>query len=127
MRFVSYHGANGDSYGLLLAGGDILDLPAAAELAGKNLPAAGMLAFIAAGEAPSPPRAAWRARPVNRGSHPRSAGPALADCGRRFAPLKNVFCVGAITGTTSPRALGWPAWRRACPSTPNSSPSRRRR
>ncbi len=95
MRFVSYHGANGDSYGLLLAGGEILDLPAASELAGKNLPAAGLLAFIAAGES----ALAAARRLAGAAGEPR-----LASAIRRAGtyrlrapiprPLKNVFCVG---------------------------------
>jgi len=95
MRFVSYRCLDVDSYGLLLDGGDILDLPAAAGLAREKLPAAGMLAFIAEG---APALAA--ARRLSAAARERRLAPAIRAAGTAHLtapiprPLKNVFCVG---------------------------------
>lgn len=95
MRFVSYRGVDADSYGLLLDGGDILDLPAAAILAGEKLPAAGMVPFIAQG---APALAA--ARGLSAAARDARLAAAIRPAGtyRLKAPiprpLKNVFCVG---------------------------------
>jgi 2-keto-4-pentenoate hydratase/2-oxohepta-3-ene-1,7-dioic acid hydratase in catechol pathway len=94
VRFVSLRIAGTESYGVLLDGDAVLDLPAAAKLAGEELPHA-MVPFIAAG---APALAAARrlaaaASDVKLAAaiRPRGTYRLLAPIPR---PLKNVFCVG---------------------------------
>jgi 2-keto-4-pentenoate hydratase/2-oxohepta-3-ene-1,7-dioic acid hydratase in catechol pathway len=88
MRFASFVHAGGKSYGVLIAGDRILDLPAAASAAGLALPA-DFLGLVAAG---APALSTVRTL-MERGG----AAHALADV-RLSAPIprptKNVFCVG---------------------------------
>lgn len=93
MRFATYETDGRTSYGLVLDGGAILDLPGAARIAGQSAPEAGLLAFIAAG-----PTALEVARRLAAEAGDARFRPATHAGFRLLAPIprpaKNVFCVG---------------------------------
>jgi 2-keto-4-pentenoate hydratase/2-oxohepta-3-ene-1,7-dioic acid hydratase in catechol pathway len=90
MKFVSFTQAARASYGLLLDGGSVLDLPQAAGLAGLSVPA-DFLGFVAAG-APALATAATLLHQV--GSEAVYAASAIKLLAPIPRPLKNIFCVG---------------------------------
>jgi 2-keto-4-pentenoate hydratase/2-oxohepta-3-ene-1,7-dioic acid hydratase in catechol pathway len=90
MKFVSFARAEQQSYGLLLDDGSVLDLPAAAAIAGLSVPL-NFLGFLGAG---APALAVAHTLLENRSGeavYPAGAIKLLAPIPR---PTKNIFCVG---------------------------------
>ncbi|MGH7073245.1 MAG: fumarylacetoacetate hydrolase family protein [Stellaceae bacterium] len=95
MRLVSFTRDGSASYGLVLKGEKVMDLPLAASLAGLGSPGADMVLFIAGGEA-----AAQTARRLEDDAGNSKLAPAVAPIAAvtLLAPIprprKNVFCIG---------------------------------
>jgi 2-keto-4-pentenoate hydratase/2-oxohepta-3-ene-1,7-dioic acid hydratase in catechol pathway len=95
MRLVSFTRDGSASYGLLLKGDKVMDLPRAASLAGMAAPGADMIGFIAGGNA-----SAQTARRLEDDAGNSRLAPAVAPLSavKLAAPIprprKNVFCIG---------------------------------
>ena len=88
MRLVSFQRGTAASYGILLADGRVLDLPAAARRAGASLPDT-LLGLIAAG-----PEALALARRLEGAAGEALPAGEVALLAPIPRPAKNVFCVG---------------------------------
>jgi 2-keto-4-pentenoate hydratase/2-oxohepta-3-ene-1,7-dioic acid hydratase in catechol pathway len=91
MKFVTFAGTDGNRAGLVLDGGAVLDLAAAATAAGIAADLGSVLAIIAGGDTALAAVKKLAAEPPASAVHPAGSVKLLAPIPR---PLKNVFCVG---------------------------------
>jgi len=92
MRLVTFDAGRGARTGLVLEGGDVLDLAEGAGLAGREaVPFRSMLTLIAAWDTVQATVAALHADPLAQAVVPKARAKLLAPIPR---PTKNVFCVG---------------------------------